>query len=423
MVAMLLYLPVRLNGEDNSPRLSYLATTPDWNHLLQYSGTISERRFRFLLDTVYAYDGAYNGWISLDEGYALIRKCVGDDEGSLRFRFGELDQPGDAYIGKRSTPRYWRTRRELPELTPHLPLRDVRITLDPGHIGGAFAKMEERWFRIGEDPPIREGDLNLTVARILQCRLTSLGADVSMTRDAAQPVTRDTPESLELQARRILGGSTRGIRLDSDIEKTVEKEEDAERALGEFLFYRVSEIRARAQRVNAEFRPDLVLAIHFNAVAWPDSANPSLVDENHLHLIVNGAYLPDEIARDDVRFEMFIKLLQETSEEEVAIAESIAGALAQATDLPPFVYERPGAKRVGDNPYVWARNLLAGRLYRCPVVYLEAYVANSREVYPRLQAGDYPGYRTIDGKSRRSLFREYADGVMSGLLGYFRDNR
>jgi len=52
---------------------------------------------------------------------------------------------------------------------------------------------------------------------------------------------------------------------------------------------------------------------------------------------------------------------------------------------------------------VYARNLLATRLYRCPVVYCEPYVMNSNDVFARIQAGDYEGMRNINGVDARAF--------------------
>jgi hypothetical protein len=73
-----------------------------------------------------------------------------------------------------------------------------------------------------------------------------------------------------------------------------------------------------------------------------------------------------------------------------------------------------------ENPYLWARNLLANRLYRCPVIFMEPYVMNSTIDYPRIQAGDYDGQREISGKMQPSIFREYADAVATGLANHYR---
>ena len=75
--------------------------------------------------------------------------------------------------------------------------------------------------------------------------------------------------------------------------------------------------------------------------------------------------------------------------------------------------------KVGTSGYVYARNLLATRLYRCPVVYCEPYVMNNKDVFARIQAGDYEGTRSINGVERKSIFREYADSVAGGLVDYY----
>ena len=75
--------------------------------------------------------------------------------------------------------------------------------------------------------------------------------------------------------------------------------------------------------------------------------------------------------------------------------------------------------RVDDNPYVWARNLIANRLYQCPVIFLEPYVMNSREVFTRIQVGDYEGERFVAGSKRISIFQEYIEGVITGMLKYY----
>jgi hypothetical protein len=48
---------------------------------------------------------------------------------------------------------------------------------------------------------------------------------------------------------------------------------------------------------------------------------------------------------------------------------------------------------------------------------------NNQEVFDRIQAGDYDGTREIHGAQRKSIFREYADGVANGLAEYYREAR
>ena len=92
----------------------------------------------------------------------------------------------------------------------------------------------------------------------------------------------------------------------------------------------------------------------------------------------------------------------------------------------PVLVKHPttgNAVRAGTGEYLWARNLLANRLFDCPVVYLEPYRMNSEATYARIQAGDYEGEREVAGKMRRSIFREYADGIVAGVRAYYSSAR
>jgi hypothetical protein len=61
---------------------------------------------------------------------------------------------------------------------------------------------------------------------------------------------------------------------------------------------------------------------------------------------------------------------------------------------------------------------MANRLYECPVVFLEPYIANSTQVFARIQAGDYHGAKMVAGKMRISLVEEYVDAVVAGLVAH-----
>jgi hypothetical protein len=47
-------------------------------------------------------------------------------------------------------------------------------------------------------------------------------------------------------------------------------------------------------------------------------------------------------------------------------------------------------------------------------------VFNSVDVFARVQAGDYEGTRIVNGIERPSIYREYVDGVVEGLVEYYR---
>ncbi len=400
--------------------LSPLGDPPDYGRLDAYQETITREEFVRLLESLYAPHGGWQSFIRVDAQAATMRKTSVplDDLYALHFA------ADDAH--KKPLPAaFWRPRATLPPAPPPAdkPLAGVRIALDPGHLGGRWARLEARWFQINDSAPVMEGELALQVARRLAERLRALGAECAdLVRAETEPTTPLRPSDLVDIARQEL--LERGIRNPPKIYDGPFDPQRADSILwnAEVLFTR-ADIRARARRVNDDLRPDLVLCLHFNAEAWGDPTHPKLVPKNHFHLLVNGCYEPDELARDDVRFEMLLRLLERTAPEELAVAEPVAAALAAATGLPPFQYTGPNALHVGANPSVWARNLLANRLYGCPVVYAEPYVMNSPEVFARVQAGDYEGTREFGGVQRVSLVREYSDAVAEGLATYYRERR
>lgn len=396
ILALLVWTGLSAAATDRN--LSSLAPVPDWPVLAGQGGAVDMATFRELLDSRAAPGGAWKEWIRFD-GEAAFRVRRGPGEGWLRVSLS----------GDRRPIRYWRSAEELGPAPPGRPLAGLRIALDPGHLGGEWAEMEQRHFTIGDGPPAREGDLVLVVADLLRDRLERLGATVHLLRADDTPATSLRPDDLLDEARRRLR------RAGAD-----NRDEAAVRRMAARLFVGTAEIRARARKVNEEIRPDLVIALHFNAAEWRSETEAGPVDENHLHVLVFGAVMEGEIARQDVRFEMLQKLLTGAMAEELPVAVAVADRLVASTGLPPYRYTGNNAVAVPESAYVWGRNLLANRLYACPVVYLEPWVANHGTVYARLMAGDFPGVRRITGEEHRSIFREYADAVAAGLADHYR---
>ncbi len=381
------------------PALSLLGEMPDWKRLEIYQETIGRGDFERLLVGVFTTGEAWRAFIEIDGTEARIRTGLPapDDVFLLRFSAAGAEAP---------SPRRWKCGSELPPAPDGRPLDGLHIAIDPGHIGGEWARLEERWLMVGDGPPVMEGDMTLLVARLLKPRLERLGARVSLVRETGDPITPLRPESLMQHAADGSNGHA---------------SEESLRQFAERLFYRTAEIRARAELVNRSLKPDLVLCLHFNADAWGDASNPQLVERSHFHILLNGAYTDDEVMLADQRFAMLEKLLGRTHDEEAAVGESVADVFAHASSLPPYLYppDARNARQVNGHPYLWARNLLANRLYDCPVIFMEPYVMNSMPDLPRMQAGDYDGLREIHGRMLPSIFREYADALAEGLAEHY----
>ena len=365
-----------------------------------------------MLDTVFAPNGAWKGVIEVGETEAVIYKTLSPPE-TMKLRFAA------DLAGKKPAPRFWRPAATIPRPAAGMPLANVRIVLDPGHIGGKWGLMEERSFSLPGDKLVQEGDMTLLVSQLAAKALRELGANVVLTRNDATPSSPSTVDGLRLQGRKeleLLGVAE--IRENYDGPRDPKKAETVQWQ-AEKLFYRVAEIRERARLVNETLHPDLVVCVHFNADDWMDPDAPVFTVRNDLHTLIHGCLSAGELRFDDQRFEMLVKLLGGIHPAEREAAHAVNDALVAATTLPPFAYLTGNAVRVDANEYLWARNLLANRLYDCPVVFLEPYRMNNAESYARMQAGDFDGEREVAGAMRSSIFREYAGAIVAGLRKHF----
>ena len=397
----------------SADNIGVLGNKPRWDVLERYQQTITHDDFLHLIDDVYCTHGFAADLIDVNDDHARIL-ISRQAQKFFTLRFATDD------AARKPVPRLWRPAKSLPTAMSEKPLSGLKLALDPGHLGGNWAKMEERWFQVGDTKPVQEGDLTLQVARLLAERLRELGARVSFVRNSDEPTTAKRPDDFRELARKILIKNGVPQPRADVLDSSDPAKEQTVRWQSEILFYRYSEIRRRAARVNFKLHPDLVLCLHFNAEGWGDPSNPTLTDTDHLHLLVNGSYLAEELEFDDERFEMTRRLLSRAYEEELPLADTVALAMARETGLPPYQYPTTNSTtKVGTSGYVYARNLLATRLYRCPVVYCEPYVMNSKDVFARIQAGDYEGTRNVNGIERKSIFREYVDSVADGLVDYY----
>ena len=370
--------------------LGNTALAADWSTLEHYQQTISRAEFDTLVANVYCPSGALTNYLTFTTNSVSVFSTTAKTNPPLfALRFSSSASSSNSH-----------------------PLSLKRIALDPGHIGGAWARMEERFFERGKDRPVQEAELNLMVARLLKARLEAMGAQVFLTKDNFDPVTDKRPQDFQAQAEQEIRASTR-----FDAFPPLEREatfDDAVRKRAELIFYRSSEIAARANLLNEKIKPDLTICLHVNAVEWDECHN--LVDDDRLVVFVHGNYLASELKDDDQKLRLLEKLLDRSYPTELTVAEALATALANATKLPPVEYgPNSGSVHVSDNPYVFARNLAANRLVNGPVVFLEPYYQNNRLVYQRIQMGDYEGLRDVDGTPMKSIFREYADAVVEGL--------
>ena len=400
----------------NLGKLSPLGTAPDWSKLAQWDKVLTRAEFEAALNDVYLDGGLLpNMWTIDDEGVSI-------NTGQLERPFVRvLFRPrNDAPIPANTT---WRSAKDLPPLAGRGPLSDLHFAIDPGHIGGAYAQMEERRLSFAPGETIQEGDLSLLTAQILAERLKALGAYVTLVRESAEPVTKARPDDFKSVALDLLHQNGVPMPLERYDGIVGDQRILTVQWQCEKMFYRISEIHARAKRVNEEIKPDVVLCLHFNAESWGDSAAPQYSPENHAHVLVGGCYSGTELSQQDVRFEMFSRLFARVQDEEIPLGEVMTTSLLNITGLPPYIYTTPNARPAGKVKGLFARNLLANRLYQCPVIYLEPYVMNNEDTFRRLLFGQYIGRTRVGDRLRSSAINDYVRAVTDGLLNYYQPRR
>src|SRR5256886_13782439 len=191
---LLSILPAALPAADN---LGILGTKPKWNVLEHYQETITRNEFTHLLQDVYCTHGFADDLFKIDNDSARILTNRGAQS------FFTLRFAGDD-VSRKPVPRLWRSAKELGQVRGEKSLAGLHVALDPGHLGGKWAKMEERWFRVGDSKPVTEGDLTLRVSRMLASRLRKLGATVLYVRNSTDPITPKRPGDFKELARKIL---------------------------------------------------------------------------------------------------------------------------------------------------------------------------------------------------------------------------
>ena len=251
---------------------------PDFSRLELFKNSLTRAQFRYQLTNFADEKGEVLKYIKLApdalhtdraSGPRIsFRKGAGTGPLKRTRRGAKLQpppNPGAPYRPER--------RQELLEtVTKKLPLRGVRIALDPGHIGGKWSEFEWRHNVWRKNPTrktiiIREGELTLRTAKELRRKLEALGATVYMTRTEAgtgNPYRlRDFKKYGDNLARNALadpklGGLLLGL-----------KKSTRERALSCLRLYAMRKqflfeaIRYRVKKV-AAFKPDFMISIHYN---------------------------------------------------------------------------------------------------------------------------------------------------------------
>lgn len=299
-----------------------------------------------------------------------------------------------------------------------LPLSGLHLALDPGHVGGVWAKVEGRHFQINHgDYPVREGELVLEVAKIIRKAVQEMGGEVTLLREANEPLNPKPVEAYFSEAAaRVALPETFSWGAFFEYGETL-------RRVMRQMFVIGGELLERARMVNQEIRPDLLISLHINAAPWPvgkdGAVRYELLRSNHSHVLIFGCLSEAELSQARQEEQLRLKLTNGSGPVERELGQALGVSLAQFTNLPPSSYSGRNAVRlVGATPFLWARNLLLLRTVQCPVVLLEPYIANSEATYPRIQQalGNREAKRPL---AEDDILLEYANVLVQALFAVY----
>lgn len=284
--------------------------------------------------------------------------------------------------------------------TLHQGLKGAKIALDPGHFGGMWGELEERYVKIpaaktkhGQEICFYEGDLTYLTAIELKHLLEVEGAEVFLTREGIGEGALHKEELAWIA----VSPSNHGSKLFR-------------------AYYNRKDLRKRAEKINA-FSPDVTLIIHYNAhLSEAEKAdNNPFTQSNYNLAFIPGAFGFGELKGIEDRYEFLRLLLTDTLEQSLDLSRYIVREFVHHLDVPlitphdttSYIEKACLMQELG----IYSRNLALTRLVHSPLCYGETLIQNNEDEAYRLAAGDVFIMNIIASKRIQEVARAYYEGV------------
>ena len=285
---------------------------------------------------------------------------------------------------------------------PKKSLANCKVAIDPGHFGGDYSHLEQRFVKISFQKELitfNEGDLTFLTALYLKELLEKEGAEVFLTR------TKKAEGALSQNFFQFLQAHP-GLWL---TQKTLTQ-----------LFrsiYNGVDLYARAEKINA-FKPDVTVIIHYNAHDSEGEKYTSTTDKNFNMVFIPGSFGDGELKEKKARYE-FLRLLV-TSDFSLSkqFSKIVLKKFNERLQI-PTVTSSDGARYLETASIevegVYARNLALTRLVHGPLCYGESLVQNNLEEALRLSHLD----TEIQGYPCSSRLKEVALAYFEAIQEFF----
>jgi hypothetical protein len=275
--------------------------------------------------------------------------------------------PEDKKLGKVEYALYF--GQEFPSFVPEFkhPLSKAKIAIDPGHFGGQFARLEERYVSIELDGKILEfdeGTLTFLTALQLKKMLEAQGATVLLTRKAIGEGAYPEPFFDWLKEHPELW--EKGMALSTIFLK----------------HYNRLDLRSRAELIN-NFKPDLTVLIHYNAIdsELPDPRRTKPTNRNFNLVFIPGGFCKGELANPEDRYHFLRLICTQDLELSRQMAQDLVERFTKYLGVPPLKSAKKEVCGFGNSLVsaegVFCRNLCLTRLIQSPLCYGETLIQNN----------------------------------------------
>ncbi|MBM3893723.1 hypothetical protein FJ365_04985 [Candidatus Dependentiae bacterium] len=402
---------------------------PSYAPFEQYQHTVSYVQAKNLIDNYLRLDAEFDNYISLAPDHLDIftspaTKQANEPEFTL-------------FFGTQSSPV---EQKKLQLFNPEQPLAGLRIALDPGHLGGNMAQLEERFIDIpvqnGKSAcTFNEGTLTAATACYLRDMLVSLGAEVMLTKGKpgqavyevsfndwckqtfdihteADWATAATQQKLIsfLQSDAIPNIENRAARIAELVSLSSQAAATRLKQSLLRLCYNQLDLRARTAKIN-DWQPDLTLALHYNAHG-PNS-NYKTISANYNMTFIPGGIEGAALRNKTTRIALIRFLVTPIVEQSHVLSLCITQAMTEELGVKPLKTPYPNSRLVETG--VYARNLALLRNTESPMCYAESLVQNNHDEAVRLSQKD----DVIDGIIAPSRIKQVAKAYTNGICAYW----
>jgi hypothetical protein len=158
----------------------------DWQKLADYSNTLTRQQFESRLQNIFDPSNCLPAFLKISNASVTVFSSTDTNREELV----KIDfTPANGQL--KPSPATFRTPEEFAKNQPdtNRPLTGLKIVIEPADIGGKWGDMEDRSTFYPHFGLIQEGDINLTLGKILREKLAKLGANVFLVRENNEPVS------------------------------------------------------------------------------------------------------------------------------------------------------------------------------------------------------------------------------------------